>query len=66
MKYVARAQCAVNWTAIAPGKIDIMLKHLSGRLRSNMSSSELIKLLHHFESDQVYDFWLVQPKIILI
>jgi hypothetical protein len=23
-------------------------------------------LLYHFESDQVYDFWLIQPKIILI
>jgi len=25
-----------------------------------------MKLLDHFESDQVYDFWLLQPKIILI
>jgi len=31
-----------------------------------MGSSEPIKLLYHFESDQVYDFWLIQPKIILI
>jgi len=23
-------------------------------------------LLYHFESDQVYDFWLNPPKIILI
>jgi hypothetical protein len=22
--------------------------------------------LHHFESDQVYDFWLIQPKVIPI
>ena len=27
-----------------------------------MGSSEPIKLLDHFESDQVYDFWLIQPK----
>jgi len=31
-----------------------------------MGSDEPIKLLYHFESDQVYDFWLNQPKIILI
>jgi len=31
-----------------------------------MGSSEPIKLLDHFEGDQVYDFWLIQPKIILI
>ena len=31
-----------------------------------MGSSESIKLLYHFESDQVYDFWLINPKIILI
>jgi len=31
-----------------------------------MGSSEPIKLLDHFESDQVYDFWLFQPKTILI
>jgi len=23
-------------------------------------------LLYHFGSDQVHDFWLIQPKIILI
>jgi hypothetical protein len=34
--------------------------------QSNMGSSEPIKLLDNFESDQVYDFWLIQPKIILI
>jgi hypothetical protein len=26
--------------------------------------SEPIKLLYHFESGQVYDFWLNQPEII--
>jgi len=31
-----------------------------------MGPIEPIKLLYHFESDQVYDFWFVQPKIILI
>jgi len=31
-----------------------------------MGSSEPIGLLYHFKSDQVYDFWLIQPKIILI
>jgi len=31
-----------------------------------MGSIEPIKLLCHFEDDQVYDFWLKQPKIILI
>jgi hypothetical protein len=31
-----------------------------------MGSSEPIKLLDNFESDQVYGFWLFQPKIILI
>ena len=31
-----------------------------------MGSSEPIKLLYYFESDQVYDFWLIQPKTILI
>jgi hypothetical protein len=31
-----------------------------------MGSIEPIKLLCHFEGDQVYDFWLKQPKIILI
>jgi len=31
-----------------------------------MGSREPIKLLDHFESDQVYVFWLIQPKIILI
>jgi len=31
-----------------------------------MGSSEPVKLLDHFESDQVYEFWLIQPKIILI
>jgi len=34
--------------------------------KSNMGSNEPIKLLYHFESDQVYDFWLIQPKVILI
>jgi len=33
---------------------------------SNMGSRELIKLLHHFRIDQVYYFWLIQPKVILI
>jgi hypothetical protein len=32
----------------------------------NMGSSEPIKLLDHFESDQVYAFWLIQTKLILI
>jgi len=31
-----------------------------------MGSFELIKLLEHFASDQVHEFWLFQPKIILI
>jgi len=31
-----------------------------------MGSVEPIKLLYHFESDQAYDFWLIQPKITLI
>jgi len=31
-----------------------------------MGSDEPIKLLGYFEADQVYDFWLNQPKIILI
>ena len=30
-----------------------------------MGSNEPM-LLDHFDSDQVYDFWLIQPKIILI
>jgi hypothetical protein len=30
-----------------------------------MGSSEPM-LLDHFDSDQVYDFWLIQPKITLI
>ena len=34
--------------------------------QSNKGSTEPIKLLGYFESDQVYDFWLIQPKIILI
>jgi hypothetical protein len=31
-----------------------------------MGSSEPIKLLYHFDSDQVHDFWLIQSKVILI
>jgi len=31
-----------------------------------MGSPEHIKLLYYFGSDQVYDFWLIQPKVILI
>jgi len=31
-----------------------------------MGSPEPMKLLYHFKIDQVYDFWLIQPKIILI
>ena len=31
-----------------------------------MGSCEPIKLLDHFESDQVYDFWLIRPEIIPI
>jgi hypothetical protein len=31
---------------------------LNIRLR-NTGSSEPTKLLHHFESDQVHDFWLI-------
>ncbi|MEO9875998.1 MAG: hypothetical protein ABJM26_07535 [Anderseniella sp.] len=31
-----------------------------------MGSPEPTKLLYHFQCDQVYDFWLIQPKIILI
>jgi len=31
-----------------------------------MDLIEPIKLLYHFESDQVYDFWLIQPEVILI
>jgi len=31
-----------------------------------MGSPEPIKLLYLFESDQVYDLWLIQPKVILI
>ena len=32
---------------------------------SNMGSHEPM-LLHHFRIDQVYDFWLIQPEVILI
>jgi len=35
-------------------------------LQSNMGSVEPIKLLCHFQGDQLYDFWLKQPKTILI
>ncbi len=31
-----------------------------------MGSKEPIKLLCHFESDLVHDFWLIQPKINLV
>jgi len=31
-----------------------------------MGSVKPIELLYHFESDQVYAFWLIQPKIIHI
>jgi hypothetical protein len=31
-----------------------------------MGLIEPIKLLYNFESDQVYDFWLIQPEVILI
>ena len=34
--------------------------------QSNMGSLEPIKLLCHYRIDQVYDFWLNQPKVILI
>jgi hypothetical protein len=32
---------------------------------SDMGSTEPIKLLYHFETDQVHDLWLFQPKIIV-
>jgi len=31
-----------------------------------MGSIEPMRLLDHFEGDQIYDFWLLQSKTILI
>jgi hypothetical protein len=46
-------------------KTNLTMSLMAGN-KNNTGSSEAIKSLYQFESDQVYDFWLNQPKVILI
>jgi len=55
-----------NYSLLLNFILAIPILTIAKMFQSNMGSLEPVKLRYHFGSDQVYDFWLIQQKVILI